>query len=208
MLTAGERLKQKRLESSLTFTQVSQLTRIPAGTLRALEKNRFHGLPGYPFLKGMIQNYAKVLGLDPVKIVAAFKRDYDQARPDPAAAPPRPIGPGRLESWSETPWLPGLAGAVLFAVLVGWSLWRVYQPPRLAVESPRDGQTAVSPVTVTGLTDRDASLTLNGETVNLEPDGRFRLEYPADPGKLQLVFRAASRRQKVNEQTINLTVID
>lgn len=207
MLTAGESLKQRRLELKLTFTQVSATTKIPVETLKALEKNQFALLPDYTFLKGIVRNYALSLELDPVKIVAAFKRDYDRTQSVPAA-PLKPLGSTPLRSWLEKPATLFLAGVILFIGLVVWSLWRVYQPPRLIINTPVAGQSAVSPVAIAGRNDRDATLTINGKTVNLEPDGSFTLEYPAEPGQLELKFTATSRRKKTSEKTVTVIIIE
>ena len=208
MLTAGEMLFGRRLEEKLTFTQVSKLTKIPLTSLKALEKNQFDDLPAFPFLKGMVQNYAKALNLDPVKVVAAFKRDYDQRQKkiNPVVLN-KSLGPTPLTRWLEKPQTLFLAGIILLAGLVGWSLWRVYQPPRLTVETPVNGQTAISPVEIKGKTDRDASLSLNDKTINLGPDGSFTVQFPADPGAAELTVRATSRRQKVSEAKITLIII-
>jgi len=208
MLTAGEMLFDRRLEEKLTFTQVSELTKIPLTSLKALEKNQFDELPAYPFLKGMVQNYAKALNLDPVKVVAAFKRDFDrrQKKINPVILN-KSLGPTPLTRWLEKPQTLFLAGIILLAGLVGWSLWRVYQPPRLTVEAPVDGQTAISPVEVKGKTDRDASLSLNGITTNLESDGSFTTQFSAEPGTVELTLRSVSRRQKTSEVKITVTII-
>ena len=88
------------------------------------------------------------------------------------------------------------------------SLGTLIQPPRLAISVPKDGQSVVNPVTVVGKTDRDASLSLNDKTINLEPDGRFVTTVEVSRGNDELVFRATSRRQRVNEIKLRVTVID
>ncbi len=209
MLTVGEVLRNQRLELKLTFTNLSELTKIPQATLKALEKNQFNDLPGFPFLKGMVQNYAKALNLDPAPVVAVFKRDYDQRQIQPAAISlNKSVGPMPLFEWLQRPLVLFLGGVILLAGLVGWSLMRVYQPPRLVIDSPADGQTAISPVTVAGKTDRDASLSLNDKTINLAPDGSFATIFTDDPGAYELVFKATSRRQRTAEVSRKIIIID
>lgn len=208
MLSVGEMLLARRLETKLTFTQASELTKIPATSLKALEKNQFEALPAYPFLKGMVRNYAQALTMDPVKVVAVFKRDYDrrQKKINPVVLN-KSLGPTPLTQWLEKPQTLFLAGIILLAGLVGWSLWRVYQPPRLVIETPVSGQTAISPVEIKGKTDRDASLSLNGKTLNLNPDGSFETIFAAESGTAELTFQATSRRQKISEVKVVITII-
>lgn len=208
MLTVGEILRERRLELKLTFTNLSELTKIPQDTLKALEKNQFDELPEFPFLKGMVQNYAKALNVDPAPVVAVFKRDYD--RKQTKVAPrvlTKSLGLTSLSRFLEKPQTLFLAGIIFLIGLVGWSLWRVYQPPRLVIDSPIDGQTAISPVTVTGKTDRDASLSLNGKTLNLNPDGSFATTFADDPGTYELVFQSTSRRQRTTEVSRKVIII-
>lgn len=208
MLTAGEMLNQQRVRLKLTFTQLSESTKIPQVTLKALEKNNFSFLPGFTFLQGMVQNYAKALSLDPAPIIAALRRDYDRSQKKSTPALAKPVDRSPLLLWLEKPAVLFLAGLILLTGIVGWSLWRIYQPPRLIIDSPQSGQTVISPIQISGRADRDASLTLNDGRVNLEPDGNFRLEYPSQPGELRLIFKARSRRQKENTITLVVNVLD
>lgn len=208
MLTVGEILREQRLKLKLTFTNLSESTKIPFTSLKALEKNQFDDLPEFPFLKGMVQNYAKALNLDPVKVVAVFKRDYDRRRKLPASIDlNKSLGSPPLVEWLQRPLILFLGGIVFLSALVAWSLVRVYQPPRLVIDSPVNGQTAINPVTVAGKTDRDASLSLNGKTLNLNPDGSFETTFADDPGTYELVFKSTSRRQKTNETKITVIII-
>lgn len=209
MQSAGEMLAKRRLELKLTYTQVSQMTKIPAEVLKNLEKSRFGVLPGQAFLKGMVGSYAKALGVDPVTTVAVFKRDYDQKQKKiPPLVARRSLEPGNLSRFMDQPQALFLAGLILAAGLIFWSLWRVYQPPRLVINAPVDGQTAISPVAVAGHTNRDASVSLNGTTLNLDPDGSFATSFTAEPGSYELVFKATSRREKTSQETIRIVIID
>lgn len=208
MQSAGEMLARQRLDKKLTYTQVSQLTKIPVGVLKNLEKSRFASLPDYAFLKGMVRNYAQALGLDADRTVAVFKRDYDQKQTSQPLIGRRSVEPGRFSRLLEKPQTLFLTGVVLALVLIFWALWRAYQPPRLIINAPVDGQTAISPVDIAGRTDRDASLSLNGTTLNLNPDGSFATTFENDPGSYELNFRAVSRRQKTTEKTIRIVIID
>src|SRR3972149_6314095 len=103
MLTVGEVLRHRRLKLKLTFTNLSELTKIPADTLKALEKNQFDDLPEFPFLKGMVQNYAKALDLDPTPVVAVFKRDYGQRQKPMPLNLNKSLGPAPLTDWLQRP---------------------------------------------------------------------------------------------------------
>src|SRR3989344_2232144 len=137
MLTVGEILRERRLELKLTFTNLSELTKIPLNSLKALEKNQFDDLPEFPFLKGMVQNYAKALNLDPAPVVAVFKRDYDQRQNQPAPINlNKSLGSEPLVEWLQRPVALFLGGLILLAGLVAWALWRGVLARRPAGRGP------------------------------------------------------------------------
>lgn len=207
MLTAGEMLRDRRLEQKLTFVNIGEMTKIPTENLRLLEKSQFDQLPEYTFLKGIVQNYAKILGLDPVKILAIFRRDYDR-REKKTAAFKQSLDIKPWEKLLEKPSALFVVGLGLFLVIVFVSLWRVYQPPQLTVISPKDGQTAISPVVVEAKTDRDASLKVNGQVVNLTAEGNYLGEFTAKSGDYELIFEANSRRHKTSRKVVKVKIID
>lgn len=208
MLTAGETLREKRLQQKLTYTQLSVTIKIPAESLKLIEKSRFNLLPEYAFLKGMIHNYAQALGLNPEKIGAIFRRDYDRERKiKPPVILNKSLSPKRIDKILAKPQTSFFAGLTVLAVLVIGLLWRAYQPPHLVIDSPLDQQTAISPVEIRGRTDRGANLNLNDKTINLKPDGGFSTEFEAEPGEYYLVFRSTSRRQKTSEMKIKIVII-
>lgn len=201
MQTAGDLLRQARLNQKLTFTQISKLTKIPFKTLKALEKNQFDKLPPSTYIKGFIKNYAKVVDLDPQKTIAIFKRDYHRQKS-------KKILPQGLSQPLNSPWQPSstirtllsLALVVLLLLAyLGVSLLKLYQPPQLLIYQPENGQTSSSPILIKGKTNHDATLTLNGKTINLESDGSFITVYNGPPGTVELKFKTTSRRSKSTE---------
>jgi len=192
MQTAGSLLKSRRVQTKLTLTQVSHLTKIPVKTLLALEKDRFDQLPAAPYIQGFIQNYAQALKLDPQSVIAVFKRGYNRKLqkklvPSGFIKPLNPRVNPRLLA----------ATAVILTPLVylGLIVYNLFQPPKLLINEPQEGQEVRTPVLIKGKTDRDATLTLNNQTVNLEPDGSFTT-ISSSP---ELRFKATSRRGKVRE---------
>jgi len=208
MVTVGELLRQQRLKLKLTYTGLADLTKISVDNLKALEKNQFDRLPALPFLKGMVQNCAKVLDLAPEKAIAIFKRDYSRRLAPAAGITARPIDSAIWRRRLENPGFLLAAAAGIFIILIGWSWWQVSKPPQLIITAPVDGQTAVSPVSVSGRTDRGIGLSLNGIVVNLAADGSFATEFTASPGAYRLELKAVSRRGLTTEAKINVVIID
>lgn len=210
MQTSGQLLFHARIKSKLTLTQAEALTKIPKATLKALEKNQFSKLPSLTYVQGFIQNYAKVLNLNPQKTLAVFKRDYRQKQSKKILPQglTQPLNlPQPLSSTTRTIITIVIIAVLLFSYL-GLSLYHLYQPPPLTLTQPENGQELKNPVLIKGKTDRDATLTLNNKTVNLDPDGQFTTVYNGSVGTVELKFTATSRRQKSTNLSRHVIIVE
>lgn len=208
MQSVGDLLKQARTKKKLTFTEISSITKIPKSTLIAIEKNQLDKLPSQTYLTGFIKNYSKVVDLDPVKTIAIFRRDNQSTKR-------KKILPKGLTQPLNSPWQlnPTFRTIVtlslitlLFFAYLGFSIFKLLKPPKLIITQPENAITATSPVLVKGQTDRDATLTLNGKTINLEPDGRFTTVFNGLEGTHELKLISTSRRNKATQKSIHLII--
>ncbi|MFH0942803.1 MAG: helix-turn-helix domain-containing protein [Candidatus Beckwithbacteria bacterium] len=201
MQSLGELLQSGRVKTKLTLTQLSRKTKIPVKTLINLEKNHFLKLPAPTYIQGFVKNYAQAVGLDPFKTIAVLKRDYDRHQSKKII--PKGLAQPLNQSFFHSNLGRNLlaAGAVLFtlSLYLGFTIFRLYQPPPINIFQPQEAQEGTSPVLIKGKTDRDATLTLNDKTINLEPDGSFTTIYNGPPGTHELKLKAVSRRQKQTE---------
>jgi len=211
MQTVGNLLRQARINQKLTLSQLSRQTKIPKKTLKALEKNRFDQLPPPTYIKGFIKNYSQVVNLDVDKTIAVFRRDLAQTKATKIIPQglPKPLNRPNLQLSSRlTMWATALIFFLFLFGYLGFSLYQLYQPPKLTINTPTEGQEVASPVIVKGKTDHDATLTLDGKTLNLETDGRFTTVYSAPPGAAEIKFLATSRRQKSTTHILHLIIIN
>jgi cytoskeletal protein RodZ len=98
--TPGALLAAARAGVGLSVDEVSARTRIRATLIRQMEEDDFAGTGGVVYARGHIRGIARVLGVDPEPIVAAYNAAH--SGPAPAFAPPakpfdplRHGGPGR-----------------------------------------------------------------------------------------------------------------
>jgi cytoskeletal protein RodZ len=107
----GDKFRNAREKKELSLDDVSNVTKISARMLRAIEQEHFEDLPGGVFNKGFIRAYAKHLGLDAEEAVSDYLATLRQAqidaqevweppaaatrsdRPKPHAAEPKRIDP-------------------------------------------------------------------------------------------------------------------
>lgn len=210
MQTAGDLLKNARLKKKLTFSKISKTTKIPKKTLEALEKSQFNKLPPETYITGFIRNYAQLVGLDPQKTIAVFRRDYSKNKNKKIV--PKGLTKPLNSSWQPTSTVRTVLTVsiviTIFLAYLGFSLFRLSSPPKLTLSQPDNAQTTTSPVLIKGQTDRDATLTLNGKTINLEPDGRFTTVFNGPPGTHELILISTSRRNKSVELTRHVIIIN
>lgn len=86
--TVGTTLRRQRESKRMSLAEVSRVTRIPFGTLEAIEQDHFDDLPGEVFVKGFLKSYAQTVGLVPDDVVA---RHVASRRVGAADAAPLPV---------------------------------------------------------------------------------------------------------------------
>lgn len=93
----GDKFRKAREKKNISLDDVSNVTKISARMLQAIEEERFDQLPGGVFNKGFIRAYAKHLGLNDEDAVTDYLSCLRQAQIDAHevwdTAPPTPTRP-------------------------------------------------------------------------------------------------------------------
>ena len=132
MPTVAERLRQAREAQNLTVHQVAELTKIRTDHIRALEDGHYNIFSAPVYIRGFVRNYASVLKLDVVEIMAAV--DAELAQTEKFREPPSLLGQRRgaldllMFQLSKLNWrvvLPAVLGAAILLLGV-WAIrgWR------------------------------------------------------------------------------------
>ncbi|RLB07237.1 MAG: hypothetical protein DRG50_03430 [Deltaproteobacteria bacterium] len=69
---SGENLRKIREYLSLEADEVARETKIGRNNLSSIEEEDINSLPALVYLKGFLKAYAKVLGLDPYKVIEDY----------------------------------------------------------------------------------------------------------------------------------------
>lgn len=114
----GAQLRQAREAAGLAMADVAQRLKLLPRQIESLEHERFDRLPGPTIARGMVRNYAQLLGLDPEPIVARLSPGSEKA-PDagPASARDRDRVPSSAPGRRSTALYIG--AAVVLLVLAG-----------------------------------------------------------------------------------------
>ena len=81
----GRALRSAREHRGKNLEEAARETRVRADYVEALENEDFDALGSDVYVRGFLRSYAKYLGLNAEKVVAAYERVY--ARPKPSPAP-------------------------------------------------------------------------------------------------------------------------
>jgi cytoskeletal protein RodZ len=73
--TLGQFLQRQRTEKGVELHEVADETKIPAGTLRAMESGDFSALPADAFARGFYSIYARLLGLNVDSILERYVKE-------------------------------------------------------------------------------------------------------------------------------------
>lgn len=196
----GQMLKEKRIAKGWNLERIEQATRIRRKYLEAIERDEYKILPSTSYAKGFIKNYGDLLGLNSTELLAFFRRQtidgqkqvpFPKQVDDPRKRSILELTPGKFVAFLIT----GLFGMLL--LYFGLQYKRLNQPPTLRIENPKDGtETKARRVDVEGVTDSDATITVNGVTVLVRSDGRFFEQIPVGSGENTITITATSRYGK------------
>lgn len=196
MKTAGQLLREKRELKELSLDDLAKTTKVKKEYLEALENSDFSSLPPATAIKGFLRNYARALYLNPDTVVAMFRRDYEENEKgeiiprglvEPVAKKPRLISASFLLT------VAALAAFLSFLALQLVSWWSL---PKIDLLQPTEGEVYGELVTVKGVTDPDATITVNGQQVLINKDGQFTLDLLFPAGTHSVVIEATNRQGK------------
>ena len=129
MATVAEQLRTAREAKKLTIEQVADLTKIRTDRVRALEAGEFDSFSAPVYIRGSVKNYAKLLKLDEVKVLAdldaELKGTEKFSEPPPLVETKKTVLDTLMLLWAKLNWKIGFAGVVVivFFVVLGLGLW-------------------------------------------------------------------------------------
>lgn len=195
MLTVGEILKNYREKQHIILSEVEKQIRVRSKFLTAVEENNWNFFSSKIYITGIIKNYSDYLGLDPKKMIAFFRRDYERKEE---------VGfKTRISNKYLTPETRKVALLIIsliilfFALYFGYQLKQYFSPPTLTVISPQTNTfTIEDKMKFMGKTDKDAAVTIFGERVYQDKYGVFTYDFPLKIGKNELTIEIVGANGK------------
>ncbi len=198
MLSVGEILRKERENRGLTLQQIEKAIRIREKFLRALEESDWEVFPSKIYITGILKNYARYLNLDDKKLSAFFRREY--ARKEEIKFKKKLPNNYLAAETKRFTFLGIFIIFFLFCVYFGYQLALYLSPPKLSIVAP-EATTFYNTdkITVIGKTEKEASVSIFGDRVYIDKDGKFEYDFPLKKGKNKLVIEVIGGNGKKTE---------
>jgi cytoskeleton protein RodZ len=170
----GRRLRVQRQSRGLTIERIGAQLHLKPEIIDALEQDRFEDLPDGVFVMGYLRNYARLLGLDPIPLIASYR---SQAGAPQAIAPNRALSPADGESGGARVLVRLVSFALLIAVIAMIALWwhdRSAMSPELASDPIQDSSVGTAFEPVDSLSFQEEADPLDSRSAGIQeqtPDG-------------------------------------
>lgn len=189
-------LRSKRQEKELSLDDIAKKTKISKKYLEALENETIADFPSEPYCSLIIKDYASFLGLNSEQILCFFRRDFNQKQ-NTNSSFKVPIG--------VTP--QSVFKTLVLLLVIGVTFYLIYQylafnrPPQLKVVWPL---TTSSQVEISGTTDNESTVRINGDLVLVDTDGKFhkKINLEAGENKITIESRAPSGKTTIQTKTL------
>ncbi len=200
------RLKEARLAKDVSLSDLAKDTKINKRYLKALEECRFQDIPcSLIYKKSFIKRYAQALDIDPQELVAQFIEE-EVTRAEKDAILTKTLRPHRLQNVPLMIHYSIVGSLVLLCLTyLGFQIKRIVDPPALAIYAPTNGLiTTNQNVIVSGKTDTNADVSINGETIMKRDDGKFVEPLTLSPGVNTITISAQKKHGKSAEETVRV----
>jgi cytoskeleton protein RodZ len=140
--SCGRILAEARERQGISVVDMAARLRLHPKQIAAIEADDLDRLPGGPFVRGFVRNYAKELRLDPAPLLEALRERLPPAESGaeaPTSGTSQIVRDARREWVSRRVVIIGAVGALIALGIVGWFSTRSMPPEE------RRGQAAIQP---------------------------------------------------------------
>lgn len=189
--------KEAREAKHVSLEDAEQATKIRKKFLLAIETDDYSILPSPTYAKGFVKNYGVFLGLNSDTVLAFYRRQTKEITKS-SLLPKGMAEPLNRSVFRLTPsrFVTLIVGALVAAFLLyfGIQYRRLQLAPMLVVDSPKNGIiVSEKRVDIIGKTDPDATVTVNGISIIVHPDGKFFDQVSLNSGLNTITVVATSR---------------
>lgn len=205
MLTVGKILKTQRDKKNISLEEIEKEIRVRSKYLSAIENDDWSLFSSKVYISGIIKNYSNYLGLDPNKILAFFRRQYEMKEDISFKK--------RLSAKYITPQtrkiIYTLTVLIIFAFIYyfGYQVKRFVSPPKVEIVSPKEETFKnIDRIKIVGQTEKEAVIKIYGERIYQNDKGIFTYNMPLKSGKniLEIHITGANGKETTLKKTYTL----
>lgn len=117
--SAGTKLARAREAQDMSVADVARALRLGVKQVEALEAGDYDKLPGRTFVRGFVRNYARLVNLDPDRLMAEYFPVQQEAETQHIQVPSQHIS---FSEHHRKPWLKWLATSFVVVALISWGV--------------------------------------------------------------------------------------
>jgi cytoskeletal protein RodZ len=196
--TLGEKLKNLREKNLYSVKRLAKKIFIHKKYIEALEENNYADLPDEIYTKNYIIAYIKFFKQDPAPFVNAYFSEISKNKTNKTVqkrmGKPCFVFPAHVTKYAVL----GLI-IISFATYLGLEIKKITSPPNLEIFEPTDETIVKSPIlSITGKSEKETRIKINGESVMPNADGTFNEEIDLQHGLNVIKISAAKKYSKEN----------
>lgn len=208
--TLGDRFRTLRTELRYSPEEIGKTISVAPKYITAIEESRYNDLPGLVYARQFVRRYAEMLETDVEKALEIFEQEY--AVVEKTGTTDRPLLTARVNT--EFPWYRKhfrllLSVVVVVAVFtyIGVQAGKNFLPPQLDITRPaHDLSTKETQITISGITDPNAEVTINDQDVQSVVNGRFTLVIDLHNGLNTIKISAVKKHSSARVVTRQVVV--
>lgn len=201
MNKVGEILREERKRQNLSINDIESKTRIRNKYLLAIEKSDWEIFPSKTYILGVIKSYGSLLKLDEEKLVAFFRREYEQA--DNQKFKKKITSKQLTPSSSKIIRIGIIAFIMLFASYFGYQVINLITPPKLEIIAPKNDY--LPPRTekfeLIGIAEKDAIVEVNRQRYLLDEENKFSIKIPIKDKQAKVTIKIIGANGKETSVT-------
>lgn len=210
--TIGKKIKAKRKKLKLNLEKAASKAEISISDLENLEKDNYNELPAEIYVKSILKRLSKVLKLDGDKLYKQY-REKNIKNTVKREMQSNPFVNKKRREVSSTLYITPkviITGLIIILIIfLGYYFVRqasiLFSPPLLVIDSPdKDFETDQKNVSISGQTEADVNLRINGNEATVGNDGNFSKEITLSEGLNLIKIEAESNLHKITTEILRI----
>lgn len=197
-LTVGAMLKSARAQRKMSLEELAAAASVPMRDLERLEAGDHSHLPAEIYVRSFLERCARELNINTGVLGELYQKEVINSESKKEAYAPVAL---KSKKFVITPRFLIVAVAALGAVFLVFYFWyqlsNLLKPPFLVVENPaNDIMTSEETVNVSGRTQKDSHIFINGREIEVNADGIFNDNFHLEPGVNLMEIKSVNRFKK------------